>query len=331
MPAKREIGSWPFLQNLEQFFFRPLRAETLAVMRIATGAMVAYIHAIWMLDLNAFVGPHALIDNETWVALHRSQSPDFKWTYLAATESMLVMRLHFLAAIGVGLAMSVGCLTRLACLAAWGLTLMTVHRFTGLLFGLDQITVMLSMYLCISRCGAAYSVDAWIAQGDVKWGDRPAWRTWATGLSAKTIPRVKECWSNRLATRLMQLHLCIIYVFGGIGKMRGETWWDGSAMWYSVAAYEYQSLDMTWMGRFPWLTSIATHITVFWELWYCALVWPRWSRPWTLGIACVVHGGIAVFLGMVTFGSMMIVANLAFVSPDTVRRFFQTLNRNSHT
>jgi hypothetical protein len=34
-----------------------------------------------------------------------------------------------------------------------------------------------------------------------------------------------------------------------------------------------------------------------------------------LGIALMVHGGIAIYLGMITFGFMMLVANLAFVSP----------------
>jgi len=97
--------------------------------------------------------------------------------------------------------------------------------------------------------------------------------------------------------------------------MRGDMWWDGSAMWYSAAAYEYQSLDLTWIGYSPFLASVVTHMTVFWELSYCALIWPKWTRPLMLGIALLVHGGIALFLGMMTFGFMMLVANLAFVSP----------------
>jgi hypothetical protein len=86
-------------------------------------------------------------------------------------------------------------------------------------------------------------------------------------------------------------------------------------MWYSAAAYEYQSWDLTWIGYSPMLASILTHMTVFWELSYCALIWPKWTRPIMLGIALMVHGGIAIYLGMITFGFMMLVANLAFVSP----------------
>ncbi|MFM8213112.1 MAG: HTTM domain-containing protein, partial [Pirellula sp.] len=60
--------------------------------------------------------------------------------------------------------------------------------------------------------------------------------------------------------------------------------------------------------------SILTHATLFWEITYAALVWPRLTRPWVLAMALLVHAGIAIFLGMITFGAMMIVANLAFLS-----------------
>ena len=39
-------------------------------------------------------------------------------------------------------------------------------------------------------------------------------------------------------------------------------------------------------------------------------------------MAIFVHGGIALFLGMPTFGLVMLIGNLAFVSPKTVRRVF---------
>ena len=70
-----------------------------------------------------------------------------------------------------------------------------------------------------------------------------------------------------------------------------------------------------------------THATVFWELSYCALVWPRLTRPWVLLMAVLVHGGIVIALGMPTFGLVMLIGNLAFVSPKTVRKVFDPLAR----
>jgi hypothetical protein len=107
--------------------------------------------------------------------------------------------------------------------------------------------------------------------------------------------------------------------------MRGGTWWDGQAMWLAFASLEYQSLDMTWTVHYPWLLAALTHITVFWETFYCFLVWPKVTRPVCLALAVLLHLGIALCLGMKTFGLAMIVGNLAFVYPEAVRDFARRL------
>ena len=92
----------------------------------------------------------------------------------------------------------------------------------------------------------------------------------------------------------------------------------GSALWFAAANQEYQSLSLTWLVHQPWLIALLTHITVFWETFYPVLIWPRLTRPIFLALAVAVHGGIAIFLGMKTFGLAMIFGNMAFVEPETV-------------
>ena len=157
------------------------------------------------------------------------------------------------------------------------------------------------MYLAVGPSGDAYSLDRWLRRG------RAGGRTADASIG------------SNIAIRLIQLHLCIIYLFGGIGKMRGELWWDGSAFWFAIANLEYQSLDVTWLVRFPWLIALLTHVTVFWETFYWALVWNRLTRPLAVLMAMCVHGGIALCLGMPTFGLAMMIANLAFVPPEFVQ------------
>ena len=107
--------------------------------------------------------------------------------------------------------------------------------------------------------------------------------------------------------------------------MRGEMWWDGTALWFAFASYEYQSLDMTWIVRYPLVFAALSNLTIFWETFYCALVWPKLTRPPCIAIAFAVHGGIAMSLGMITFGVMMIVANCVFISPQIVRSIVEFL------
>jgi hypothetical protein len=84
---------------------------------------------------------------------------------------------------------------------------------------------------------------------------------------------------------------------------------------------------MLWLANHPWLINFLTHATVFWELSYSALVWPRLTRPWVLLLAVCVHGGIAIAYGMITFGLVMLIGNLAFISPQTVRRWVDPITR----
>jgi hypothetical protein len=282
----------------QKFWFTPRRPHVLAGMRIATGAMMVYIHLVWGMRLEEFLGPHAWIDRLTSAALHAG---DFTWTPLWWIESSFGLWTYHLCTLAVTLAFACGFATRLTAPLAWLLQLTYIHRLTGALFGLDQIVSMLAMYLMLAPCGSLWSIDA-------------RWRR-HRGRSSWWLPDATPSVAANIATRLIQLHLCVIYLFGGLSKLRGEMWWDGTAMWFSVANFEYQSLDLTWLARYPALFAGLTHLTVFWESFYAALVWPRLTRPWVLAMAVAVHGGIALGLGMITFGTMMIVANAAFLEP----------------
>ncbi|GAB5403418.1 MAG: hypothetical protein Aurels2KO_16490 [Aureliella sp.] len=295
---KHSVAQWwsGCLAAWDEFWFASTQPYTLALIRICCGAMLVYVHIIWAVLIGDFFGPTAWVQRSVVAQLHQS---DWVWSWLFYTDSSLILWVHQIVAILASLAMMLGLFTRWTIPLAWWLTLMVCHRMTGALFGLDQIVVMLSMYLMFSHCGSVWSLDAWLA-----------------GQNDKKLAHV----SNNVATRLIQLHLCVIYLFGGLSKMRGAQWFEGSALWWTAVNYEYQSLDITWLANFPWLIAALTAATIFWETFYVALVWPKQTRPIALGMAVMVHGGIAVALGMVTFGTIMIVANLAFVSPEIVRR-----------
>ena len=113
--------------------------------------------------------------------------------------------------------------------------------------------------------------------------------------------------------------MCVIYLFAGMSKLTGMAWWDGTAMWMAFGNMEYQSLDMTWMADWPRVINLLTHVTIFWETFYVALIWPRLTRPVMLALAMPLHMGIAVCLGMMTFGLIMLVGNMAFVPPWVIR------------
>lgn len=314
----REVfAAWAheWIDGWDRFWFTPQLPHTLGLIRIATGLMLFYSQAVLALRLGDFLGETAWIDNATIAALHRGDfaPADGGRSYLWLITSPTLLAIHHALTMVASACLAAGLLTRLTAPLAWFLQLMLIHRLTGTLFGLDQIMTMLAMYLMFAPAGSVFSLDAIIRRRIEPTLRDDRFRAWL-------FPAATPSVAVGIVTRLAQIHLCVIYLFGGLWKARGTTWWDGTALWFAAANHEYQSLNLTWIGRFPVVFSALTHVTVFWEVFYCALVWPRLTRPLVLAMAIAVHGGIALFLGMITFGTMMIVANAIFVRPESIAR-----------
>jgi uncharacterized membrane protein YphA (DoxX/SURF4 family) len=288
------------------FWFTPTDPATLSFIRVLTGAMLFYTHLVWSWDLDAFFGPAGWLPLEA--IRHSNDRLSFSYfDYIHA--SWLLWTVHLVNLV-VFFCLMVGFFSRTMAVLAFVSTLSYATRVTpGAFWGLDKINCMLAMYVMLGPCGARYSLD----------------RLWQ--LQKGATSEVASCISANIAIRLIQIHLCIIYLFSGLAKLQGETWWDGSAVWFSIANQEYQSLDLTWLANYPAVMDLLTHVTVFWELFYCCLIWPRLTRPWMLLGAVGVHGFIALGLGMKTFGLAMLIANIAFISPGTVRRWVDPLAR----
>jgi hypothetical protein len=308
-----------YVDAWDRFWFTPRQPHTVSILRVITGMMLLYSHLVLATDLTAFMGDSAWVDNETARQLHDGTFgfADFGWTYLWFISSPAFLWAHHLFTITVTACFALGFLTRITSPLAWFLQLMYLHRLTGALFGFDQIVTYVAMYLVLAPSGSCCSLDALIRD---RFASDSRGRFWNW-----LFPKAKPTILANIATRLLQLHLCVIYLFGGISKARGQTWWDGTAIWYSVSNYEYQSLDMTWLSRYPRVFSTMTHVTLFWEVFYCALIWPRLTRPFVLAIAVAMHAGIALALGMFTFGTMMIAANMIFISPEWVQQTLVSL------
>lgn len=285
-----------------RFWFTPIDPATLSLIRLLAGGLLLYTHLVWSLDLSGFIGP----EGYTPVAF-LNELPGREWSVWSIfhwTSSMwMVWTVHILALIIFAM-MFVGLFSRTTAVLAYLLAVSYVHRVTpGAYFGLDKTNCMLALYVMLGPCGARYSLDR-------------LWRLHG-GDNAEAPPSV----SANIALRLLQLHLCVVYLFSGLAKLEGVTWKLGTALWWAAANYEYQSLDVTWLAGWPMLVAFLTHLTIFWELFYCCLAWNRFTRPVVLWIAVTVHGGIALFMGMITFGLAMIIANLSFLRPETVRRW----------
>lgn len=281
-----------------RFWFSPADPTTLCLIRVLAGLMLLYSHAVWTLDLEAFFGEQSWLAHEV---VAQADPDSYSWSLLSWCRTSAALWIFHSAALTTFALLMIGLWTRAVSVLAFVFTISYASRAPGAMYGLDQVNGFLSLYLMVGPSGSRFSIDAWRACRAGRLTDRPSVMV-------------------NIAIRLIQCHLCVIYLFAGLAKLQGPAWWSGVAVWGGIANQEYQTLDLTWLADWPLLINFLTHITVVWELSYCVLIWSRWTRPLVLLGAIGMHLGIVTALGMPTFGLAMLIANLAFVSPALLRK-----------
>jgi hypothetical protein len=218
---------------------------------------------------------------------------------------------------------TIGFCTRLTSVLAWAGALCYIHRSSPSLFGVDAMMTILLTYLMIGPSGAALSVDRWLA----RWWAR---RRKAPPSDPALEPPAPSVGAN-FALRLLQINVCIIYCAAGLSKLQGPAWWNGTAVWGTLANFEFAPMQYeSYMvplrflarSRVLWEVSmtIAGLFTLTFEIAYVFLVWRASTRWVILGMAITLHGFIGLFMGLKTFSLMMLIMNMAFLSPAMVKR-----------
>jgi hypothetical protein len=287
----RVVNGW------NEFWYTPVDPTSLGAIRILTGLMLLYTHAVWGLALHDFFGPDGWISRDLVDIVEQDQIAfSFwwlvppRWLWPAYVLAMLILALF-----------TAGLWTRITAILSFLIVVSFVNRVPEALFGLDKINVILTLYLAIGPSGRALSLDRFFAR-------------------RRGAPPPAPSASANFALRLIQVHMCIIYFIAGISKLQGAPWWNGEAMWMAFGNLEYQSADMTWVAWHPWFVNFLTHMTVLWELSFCVFVWIPLLRPLMLASAVVLHVGIGATLGIWTFSLVMLIGCASFLPPDGVAR-----------
>ena len=285
------------VETFDQFWFTPRAPFVLGWIRLFTGLIVFWSLLVWSFELDTFFGADGLLPIE-----YRQNFPGASglwWSHLDWCQSSgTLWGAHVVALIIVAM-FACGFCTRVTSVLTALLVISYGNRSFGAGFGLDQINAFLCLYCAVGNSGGAVSLDRWLS-----------------GKSNESRFNVRPDTMTNISIRLIQIHLCVVYFFAAVGKMEGQTWWSGEAVWLALSSYEYQTIDMTWLAKFMPLVALMTLVSLFWELFYPFLVWPRMTRPIMLLLAVVVHLGIGLCMGMMSFGLIMLVANLAFLCPD---------------
>jgi predicted DCC family thiol-disulfide oxidoreductase YuxK len=303
----------------DAFFFTPADPTPLGLIRVAVGGLLFWNVLVYGLDLRDFFGSDGWADPAALGFVHARTMP-YAWTFWTAVPDAW-LRPAWVACLAVLGLFTVGLWSRLTAVLAWVIVVGTVHRLPVALFGFDQAVSSWALYLAVTGAsGQAVSLDRFLARWRLARAEASPSRrrrdgrwTLPPGVPAPTV-------SANLALRLIQLHLCVIYASAGLAKLQGPTWWNGLAIWGTLASGEFRLIDFTWTAAYPWLLNVLTHGALAVELGYPVLVWVRALRPLVLALVVGLHFGIGLTApGLAEFGLAMVAANLAFADGAWLR------------
>ncbi len=229
---------------------------------------------------------------------------------------------------------ALGLWTPVTGLVTWLGMLSYVNRASTTFFGMDTIMNVLVLYLMLANLFARPGTAA-LSLDRLLWRWRKARQA---GTSLAAIGGDTQSSSATFAIRLMQIHFCIIYLASGLSKLMGSAWWNGNAIWGTVANPEFAALHLqryhdliAWLSRHRVLWELSmtggAMFTLILEISFPFLVWNRHLR-WLMVIGAVLlHTGIALFMGLVGFSLMMLALLVSFIPPTTVRQLLGLADR----
>jgi hypothetical protein len=260
-------------------------------------------HLVWLSnDILALHGSRGIIPWELTALLRDPWVPGlptlakFLLPVGIAEHTAIILLLSIYA--GSLLSLALGLQTRFSSLLAWGLHLSLLTSGFASYYGVDQLANTFLFYLFVFPSGRVWALEA-----------RPASSGQCRG---GTIP--VGC------LRVMQVHLCVIYVAAGLDKARGSQWWNGEAIWQAVSQPAFSTFDLAWLAEHSWIPTIAGWATLVVEIGYLFLIWPRRTRKVWFVATLGLHLGIGLFMGLVFFSCLMILLTSCLFSFPRVQR-----------
>jgi len=266
-------------------------ARPLAVMRIGLAAVLLAQAFALAPHLFLFFGEHGIVQAPIANALAPSALPRINYMVQLLAPFGVGERAALLVCFGLYVAalhlLLVGWNTRTAAIAAWLLHLSLKTTANTSAYGVFEFATIGLFYCAVLPVGAAMSMDA------------------------DPLEREAVSFQSQLGLRVVQIHLCIVYLSSGIEKISGEQWRNGEAIWRAVMRPGFAQFDLSWLAAYPIVAKLACWSTLAIELGYVFFVWPRRTRRiWALATAGM-HAGIAVMMGLWSFSALMIVLNAA--------------------
>jgi hypothetical protein len=288
-------------ERLRVFLFPPETDRWLGLLRIGLGLQVLFYALSLRSDWNyLFAEPgEGLIGRALPEALLSTESPlipRLGWLVMLTARTgfseSTALSIVWWVLLFAGCCLLIGFLSRASAILAWFVHLCAAESGGFVSYGVDNFMTIGLFYLMLSPLPDRYSLDQ-------RWRKLPPKNPHLLGFFR----------------RVLQVHLCLIYFFGGLAKCLGSGWWDGSNLWRALIRPPFNLIAPEMLIRLKYLFSVAGIVISLLEISYPVFIWNRKTRGIWLVAICAMHVGIGLTMGMYLFAFIMIVLNIAAFGP----------------
>jgi len=188
-----------------------------------------------------------------------------------------------------------GVLCRSAAVLAWFLHLCTTDSASLFSYGVDNFTSIGLFYLMLAPLPDRWSLDAQI----------------------RHLPP-KDQRLQGFHRRILQMHMCLIYFFGGIAKSVGVGWWNGTSLWRALTRPPLNVISPDFLIDAKNILPVLGILVCLAETGYPFFIWPTKSRPVWFAFIIGMHVIIGITMGMYLFALIMVVLNTAAFGPGLI-------------
>ena len=118
--------------------------------------------------------------------------------------------------------------------------------------------------------------------------------------------------------RILQMHMCLIYFFGGIAKSVGVGWWNGTSLWRALTEPPFNVIPPDFLIVGKNILPVLGILVCVAETGYPFFIWPTKSRPVWFAFIIGMHVAIGIAMGMYLFALIMVVLNTAAFGPGLI-------------
>ena len=293
------------VESWDSFWFKPVDTVSLSCFRFVFCFILLVMYLIRFFDIRIFFYESGLMSSTSAKALRQIYA-DKAFHFILSSDTLLY--LCYLLFIIILFLMVLGVANRLLAAVAFILHLVFLQRNPSVIFGADIVATFWLFYLVFSN-----------SNKQIKWVHY--FLNKRKGLVSERVE--KGDWLNTISLRFIQIQLCVIYMFSGLQKLKGQSWWEGTAIWEALSFYDFALVDFSFLLSVPLLSGGLVIFILLFEVYFPVLVWIPKLRKTFLILGLFFHLGIAFCLNIYFFSLIMLSAYIVFIPSESLRGFLQ--------